>query len=257
MDDSRPFAGQVAVVTGAASGIGRAIALRLAAGGAHVAIVDLQDDLAAKVADDVRRAGTRALALRANVAESADVESALRATASQLGAPTILVNNAGVSRGGRIQDIAENDWDFVIGVNLRGTYLFCKYAVPLMVEQQRGRIINISSGTAVRVGPGSGPYGASKAGIIALTKSIAGEVARYGITANVVAPGITDTPMTRGQFGSEEQLREQATSGRIANPMRVVIQPEDIAHAVAFLALPESRYITGQTLHVNAGSFMP
>jgi NAD(P)-dependent dehydrogenase (short-subunit alcohol dehydrogenase family) len=185
------------------------------------------------------------------------VEAAVRATAAELGAPTILVNNAGVSRGGRVQDIAESDWDFVIGVNLRGTYLFCKHVVPLMVEQQRGRIISISSGTAVRVGPGSGPYGASKAGIIALTKSVAGEVARYGITANVVAPGITDTPMTRGQFGSEEQLREEATSGRIANPMRVVIQPEDIAHAVAFLALPESRYITGQTLHVNAGSFMP
>jgi NAD(P)-dependent dehydrogenase (short-subunit alcohol dehydrogenase family) len=126
-----------------------------------------------------------------------------------------------------------------------------------MVEARYGRIVNIASGTAVRVGPGSGPYAASKAGIIALTKSVAGEVARMGITANVVAPGLTDTAMTRGQFGDEERLQQEASAGRIANPMRVVIQPEDIASAVAFLALPESRYITGQTLHVNAGSFMP
>ena len=125
-----------------------------------------------------------------------------------------------------------------------------------MVDRKYGRIISISSGTAVRVGPGTGAYAASKAGIIALTKAIAGEVARMGVTANVVAPGVTDTAMTRAQFGGQAQLIEQATNGGIANPMRVVIQPEDIAAAVAFFALPESRYITGQTLHVNAGALM-
>ncbi len=256
-DSERPFEGQAAIVTGAASGIGRAIAARLCAGGASVAIVDCQDEAASVVATELESAGGRACALVADVSRSGDVARAVRDATDALGPPAILVNNAGISRGGRVQDIEEADWDLVLAVNLRGSYLFCKHVVPLMTERGYGRIVNISSGTGVRVGPGSSPYAASKAGVIALTKSVAGEVARFGVTANVVAPGLTDTPMTRNQFGDEERLREQATSGRIANPMRAVIQPEDIAAAVAFFALAESRFITGQTLHVNAGSFMP
>lgn len=255
---ARPYEGQAAIVTGAASGIGLAIARRLAAGGAAVTIVDQDGAGAEAAAEELRGAsGVRAQAVRADVSRSTDVRSAVERAAAEFGAPAILVNNAGISRGGRVQDIAEEDWDLVLAVNLRGCYLFCKYVVPAMVDARYGRIVNIASGTAVRVGPGSGPYAASKAGIIALTKSVAGETARMGITANVVAPGLTDTAMTRGQFGDEARLQQEAASGRIANPMRVVIQPDDIASAVAFLALPESRYITGQTLHVNAGSFMP
>jgi NAD(P)-dependent dehydrogenase (short-subunit alcohol dehydrogenase family) len=254
---TRPFEGQAAIVTGAASGIGLAIAKRLAAGGAAVTIVDQNGEGAEAAADQLRAAGAQACAVQADVSKSAEVRAAVARATAEFGAPAILVNNAGISRGGRVQDIAEEDWDLVLAVNLRGCYLFCKNVVPAMVEARYGRIVNIASGTAVRVGPGSGPYAASKAGIIALTKSVAGEVARMGITANVVAPGLTDTAMTRGQFGDEERLQQEASAGRIANPMRVVIQPEDIASAVAFLALPESRYITGQTLHVNAGSFMP
>jgi NAD(P)-dependent dehydrogenase (short-subunit alcohol dehydrogenase family) len=254
---TRPFEGQAAIVTGAASGIGLAIAKRLAAGGAAVTIVDQNGEGAEAAAAELRKAGARACAVQADVSKSAEVRDAVARATGEFGAPAILVNNAGISRGGRVQDIAEEDWDLVLAVNLRGCYLFCKNVVPAMVEARYGRIVNIASGTAVRVGPGSGPYAASKAGIIALTKSVAGEVARMGITANVVAPGLTDTAMTRGQFGDAERLQQEASAGRIANPMRVVIQPEDIASAVAFLALPESRYITGQTLHVNAGSFMP
>ncbi len=252
----RLFEGQVAIVTGAAGGIGRATALRLAAGGARVAVIDQDLEGARQTVRMVESDGGRAIALQADVSKGEDVAAAVVAVRDQLGLTAILVNNAGISRGGRIQDIREDDWDLVIAVNLRGCYLFCKQVVPLMLEGGYGRIVSISSGTAVRVGPGTGPYAASKAGIIALMKSVAGELASKGITANTVAPGLTDTPMTRGQFGDAERLREQAVTGRIANPMRVVIEPEDIAAAVAFLASPESRYITGQTLHVNAGSFM-
>lgn len=249
--------GRIALVTGAGSGIGRAIALRLAGDGAAVAIVDRDRAAAEATAAALRKRGQTATAHRADVSLGAEVERAVHEVCTQLGSPAILVNNAGISRGGRIQDITERDWDDVIAVNLRGTYLCCKHTVPLMLEGGYGRIVNISSGTGVRVGPGTSPYSASKAGIIALTKSIAGELATRNITANVVAPGLTDTPMTRGTFGDGDALKEMAKSGSIANPMRVVIQPEDIAAAAAFFASPESRYITGQTLHVNAGSYMP
>lgn len=254
---ARPLEGQTALVTGAGSGIGRAIAERLASQGAGIAIVDQDAATAHATAATLRETGAKATVHEADVSLSANVARVVEEVRSQLGPVSILVNNAGISRGGRVQDIPEAEWDLVIAVNLRGTYLFCKYVVPLMLEAGYGRIVNISSGTGVRVGPGTSPYSASKAGIIALTKSVAGELATRNITANVVAPGLTDTPMTRGTFGDGDTLQAMASSGRIANPMRVVIQPADIAAAVAFFASPESRYITGQTLHVNAGSYMP
>jgi len=257
VSEAGTFTGQAAIVTGAGSGIGRAIALRLAAGGAAVAVVDLDLPGARETVRLLKHAGGQGLALGADVSQAAAVREAVREARAAIGDPSVLVNNAGISAGGRISEIDDATWDRVVAVNLRSCYLFCKEVAPLMVERRYGRIVCISSGTAVRVGPGTGPYAASKAGVIALTKAVAGEVAGKGVTANCVAPGIVDTPMTRGQFGSEEALLTMATSGRIANPMRVVIQPEDIAAAVAFLAGPESRYITGQTLHVNAGSFMP
>lgn len=253
----RPYEGQAAIVTGAASGIGRAIAQRLADGGAHVAIIDRDLGGANATARAITQSGGQAFAIEADVSNAADVAAAIDGAVAAFGAPAILVNDAGIARMGRVDRLSEEDWDLSMAVNLRGCFFFARQVIPLMVEQRYGRIISISSGTAVRVGPGTAAYAASKAGIIALTKAIAGEVARMGITANVVAPGVTDTAMTRAQFGGQEQLVEQATNGGIANPMRVVIQPEDIAAAVAFFALPESRYVTGQTLHVNAGSLMP
>lgn len=251
------FDGQVALVTGGGSGIGRAIALRLTSEGASVAVIDQNLAGAEETARMVSAAGGEGLALKADVSVADEVRAVVEQARAALGVPSILVNNAGISRGGRISDVTEADWEIVMGVNLRSCYLFCHEVVPLMIEAGYGRIVSISSGTGVRVGPGTAPYSVSKAGVIALMKSVAGEVARRGITANSVAPGLTDTAMTRGQFGDEERLREVASSGAIANPMRTVIEPEDIAAAVAFLASPEARYITGQTLHVNAGSFMP
>ena len=243
-------------MTGAASGIGRAIAQRLADGGANVAVVDRDLAGAKATVAAIQGAGGNAVAIDADVSQAADVVAAVAGAVRAFGSPVILVNDAGVARMGRVDRLSEDDWDLCMAVNLRGCFLFSREAIPLMVERRYGRIISISSGTAIRVGPGTSAYAASKAGIIALTKATAGEVARFGITANVVAPGVTDTAMTRAQFGGQEQLIEQATHGGIANPMRVVIQPEDIAAAVAFFALPESRYVTGQTLHVNAGSLM-
>lgn len=257
MSDASSLLGQAAIVTGGGSGIGRAISLALAARGAGVVVFDRDLKGASDTAGLIAAAGGRSCTVEGDVSIAADVRRAVDQTRAEMGTPGILVNNAGISRGGRVSDISEEDWDLTLAVNLRGTFLFCKYVVPLMVEARYGRIVNISSGTAVRVGPGTSPYSASKAGIIALTKSIAGEVGTRSVTANVVAPGITDTPMTRATFGERPQLEEAASSGRIANPMRVVIEPEDIAAAVAFLVSPEARYITGQTLHVNAGSFMP
>lgn len=253
----QPFAEQVAIVTGGGSGIGRSISLRLAGGGAAVAIVDWNLAGAEETVGMIGATGGRAIAIKADVSNSADVEAAVARTVAELGKPHILVNNAGITGGGYVQDIPEETWNKVLAVNLRGPYLFCKAVVPILVERGYGRIISIASGSGVRVGPGTGAYGASKAGVIALMKAVAGEVAPSGVTANTVAPGIVETPMTYASFGGPEQLKAQATAGRIANPMGVVLQPEDISWAVWYLAHPNTRYISGQTIHVNAGAFMP
>jgi NAD(P)-dependent dehydrogenase (short-subunit alcohol dehydrogenase family) len=254
--ESQPYAGQVAIVTGAASGIGRAVALRLARDGAAVALLDVQAD-GALATQAALPPGARSCVAAVDVSDAAQVRAAVEAAVAALGTPAILVNCAGISRGGPVAGLALEDWERVQAVNLRGTMLCCQAVTPLMAAAGYGRVVNISSGTGVRVGPGSAAYAASKAGVIALTKALAGELASSGVTANVVAPGITDTAMTRAAFGTREAIEAAAREGRIANPMGEVLEPEDMAAAVAFFALPESRHITGQTLHVNAGAFMP
>jgi NAD(P)-dependent dehydrogenase (short-subunit alcohol dehydrogenase family) len=235
----------VAFVTGAGQGIGRAVATRLSAEGAAVAVVDLQAQTAQQVAAGL----PRAVALQLDVADPEQVERAVRAVVAQFGAVDIVANIAGIF--GRVAPVREQtleDWQRVLGVNLDGTFLCARAALGGMLERGWGRIVNVASGQALRPRANIAPYAASKAAVIGFTKALALEVASGGVTVNAVMPGVTDTAMPR-DHGSEERLREQ---GR-RNPMGRIGQPEDVAGVVAFLASEDARYITGQTVAVNGG----
>jgi len=247
-----PLRGRVAWVTGAASGIGRAIAYKLAAQGAGVGVIDLNEQAALAVAEELGGA-----AVACDVSDAEAVRNATRELEQRLGPPDILVNAAGIPHGEPVAGHDEAAWRRVLDINLTGPFHTTREVLAGMMERGYGRIVNISSGSGVRVGAGTAAYGASKAGLIALTRGVANEAAAAGVTANAVAPGLVDTPLTRRAMGTAEQLAAAASQSSIANPMGLVLQPEDIAHAVAFLCHPDSRGITGQVLHVNAGSLMP
>ncbi len=251
-DDLEPLRDRVAWVTGAASGIGRAIAYKLAEQGARLGVIDLVEEAAVQVAEKL--GGT---AIACDVSDAEAVHRACRELEQRVGPPDILVNAAGVAHGEAVAGHNEESWRRVLDINLTGPFHFTREVLAGMMERGFGRIVNISSGSGVRVGAGSAAYGASKGGLIAFTRGVANEAAAAGVTANAVAPGLVDTPMTRQAMGDAEQLASVARSSNIANPMGIVLQPEDIAHAVAFLCHPDSRGITGQVLHVNGGSIMP
>jgi NAD(P)-dependent dehydrogenase (short-subunit alcohol dehydrogenase family) len=237
--------GQVAFVTGAGQGIGRAVATRLSAEGAAVAVIDLNAETARHVADGLQRA----VALQLDVSQPEQVERALQTVASQLGPVDIVANVAGIF--GKVAPVREQtlqDWQRVLAVNLDGPFLCARAALRGMLERGSGTIVNIASGQALRPRANIAPYAVSKAAVIAFTKTLALEVAHAGVTVNAIMPGVTDTAMPR-DHGSEERLQEQ---GR-RNPMGRIGQPEDIAGVVAFLASADARYITGQTIAVNGG----
>jgi NAD(P)-dependent dehydrogenase (short-subunit alcohol dehydrogenase family) len=246
-----PLRGRVAWVTGAASGIGRAIACKLADQGARVGVIDVAAQAALEVAGELRGAG-----VACDVSDAGAVGDATRELERELGPPDILINAAGVAHGEPVVGHDELAWRRVLDINLTGPFHTTREVLAGMMERGFGRVVNISSGSGVRVGAGSAAYGASKAGLIAFTRAVANEAAASGVTANAVAPGLVDTPMTRHAIGDTERLASVARSSNIANPMGLVLQPEDIAHAVAFLCHPDSRGITGQVLHVNGGSLM-
>jgi NAD(P)-dependent dehydrogenase (short-subunit alcohol dehydrogenase family) len=239
-----PLAGRVAVVTGGSSGIGAAVVRLLRDLGAATAALDLHptDDPA-----DVR----------CDVGDPASVHAGLDRVRGWHGEVDILVHSAGVPLRAVIAETRDEDWDRVLRTNLTGGFTALRAVLPGMVQRGWGRIVTVSSGTAVRVNPGSAAYAASKAGLIALTKVAAMEGAAHGVTANVVAPGLTDTPMTRSAIGSDDELLATARSSGISNPMGVVLSPADIASAIAWFCLPEAVHVTGQVLHVSAGSVMP
>jgi NAD(P)-dependent dehydrogenase (short-subunit alcohol dehydrogenase family) len=251
-DDARPLEGRIAWVTGGASGIGRAIARKLAAQGARVGVLDLDAAAAAAVARELGGA-----AAACDVSQERSVESGVKELEAQLGPPDLLINAAGIAHREDVAGHAEASWRRVLEINLTGPFHVTRAVLGGMMARGFGRIVNIASGTGVRVGAGSAAYGASKGGLIAFTKGVANEAARSGVTVNSVAPGLVDTPMTRKLFGDAGALAATAQSSTISNPMGLVLQPEDIAHAVAFLCHPDSRGITGQVLHVNAGALMP
>lgn len=245
------FNNQVAWITGAASGIGRAISLRLAQEGAQVVAID--NNIEALAALHGEFGFNTALC---NVADRASVDALADQLPELLREPQILVNAAGVFVVENLDGHGEESWQRVIDINLNGPFHTTCTVLPGMLSRQYGRIINITSGSALRLSPGAAAYGSSKAGLIALTKTTALEGATAGVTANAVAPGIVETPMTYEMAGGLEALKEMAISSNIANPLGRLLQPEDIAHAVAFLADPRSAVITGQTLLVNGGSIM-
>jgi 3-oxoacyl-[acyl-carrier protein] reductase len=247
VSDASSLADRVALVTGAAQGIGWSIAQELAAAGASVVLADVD---AEKTNQAAKTLGHRALGLAMNVTRSEDVASGIERVMAEFGRLDVLVNNAGITRDGLLIRMKDDDWDRVIDVNLKGTFHCTKAALGVMIKQRRGRVVSIASIVGVMGNAGQTNYAASKAAIIGFTKSVAREYANRGITANAVAPGFIKTAMT-DQLPDDVQtrLKEQIPLGRLG-------APEDVARAVAFLASDAASYITGQVLHVNGGMWM-
>jgi len=244
------LANQVAVVTGAGRGIGQAIALKLAAAGADIACVDLKLEFCAETVQKVQALGRKAWPFAANVSDAASVEATAEQILTATGKVDILVNNAGITKDGLLMRMSEADWDAVLDINLKGTFLFTKAFSRSLLKQRSGRIVNIASVVGLMGSAGQCNYGASKAGVIGFTKSAARELASRGITVNAIAPGFIETAMT-AKLGPEarEALATQIPLGSLG-------QPDDVANAVLFLASPAARYITGQVLSVDGGMAM-
>jgi 3-oxoacyl-[acyl-carrier protein] reductase len=244
------LANQIAVVTGAGRGIGRAIALKFAAEGADLVCVSRTAENSEKVAAEVRGLGRKAWAHAVDVADATAVAGAAEQILAEAGRVDILVNNAGVTRDGLLMRMSEADWDAVLDTNLKGAFLFTKAFTRAFIKQRSGRILNIASVIGLIGNAGQCNYAASKAALIGFTKSVARELASRGITANALAPGFIETDMTAGL---SEQLRADLLK---TIPLNSLGQPEDIAQAAVFLASPAARYITGQVLTVDGGMVM-
>jgi len=241
---------RIAVITGASRGIGRSIALALAAKGATIVAVDMDQAATDAVVAELQAAGTKALAVVGNVTVPADVERMFEAATEAFGRVDILVNNAGITRDGLLMRMKDEDWDAVLNVNLKGAFLCTRAAFKVMSKQRYGRIINIASVVGQMGNAGQANYCASKAGLIGLTKSNARELAKRSITVNAVAPGFIATAMTDAL---SEKVRDELTA---QIPLERLGSADDIANAVVFLASEQSGYITGHVLSVNGGMYM-
>jgi 3-oxoacyl-[acyl-carrier protein] reductase len=244
------LANQVAVVTGAGRGIGRAIALQFAAEGADVMCVSRTVENSEKVAAEVRASGRKAWALAVDVSDGAAVTAASEKILAEAGRVDILVNNAGVTRDGLLMRMSDEDWDVVLNTNLKGAFHFTRAFSRSFIKQRSGRIINIASIIGLIGNAGQCNYAASKAALIGLTKSVAKELGSRGITVNAVAPGFVETDMTAVL---KEELKTELLK-RI--PLNSLGKPEDIAAAALYLASPAARYVTGQVLTVDGGMVM-
>ena len=242
--------GKVAIVTGASRGIGKSVALKLAGEGADVVVTATSLEAAQMTADEIIKMGGKALGLKVNVADSAEVDALFARTVEAFGKVDILVNNAGITKDGLLLRMKDEDWDDVLNINLRGAFACSRAAVKLMSKARFGRIVNISSVVGEMGNAGQANYCASKSGMIGLTKSVAREFAGRNVTVNAVTPGFIETDMTAVlPEKSREALLQQIPLGRFG-------APEDIANAVYFLVSDMGAYVTGQVLSINGGMYM-
>ncbi|MBU4252805.1 MAG: 3-oxoacyl-[acyl-carrier-protein] reductase [Candidatus Omnitrophica bacterium] len=242
--------GKVALITGGARGIGRAIALTFAREGADIVVADVNLEIAQKTASEIESLGRKALALEMDVTNYDLVEAGINKILDKMGKVDILVNNAGITKDNLLLRMSQADWDAVINVNLKGTFNCIKAVSRPMVKQRSGRIISIASIIGLMGNPGQANYAASKAGIIALTKTVAKELASRNINANAVAPGFIQTEMTAKL---SEEIKQKMLE---AIPLGKLGTPEDVANVCLFLASQESSYITGQTITIDGGMVM-
>jgi len=261
MEGMRRFEGQVAMITGAASGIGRACALRFAQEGANVACLDFNVAGNEETAAQCRAVGAQTLAFRCDVARPEDIQASVGVAMAQWGRIDLLVASAGIYTGSPLTEVSLQQWQRLIDINLTGVFLSNKAVAPILMQQRSGSIINISSMAGKTSFPAAAEYSASKSGVIGLTRSVAMELAPYGVTVNAVCPGNTLTEMVRnvaGTVGGRDGLSAQAWLDLRANdcPMKRLAEPWEIAGVVAFLASRDSRYITGQAIEVDGGMVM-
>lgn len=245
------FTGKTAIVTGGSRGIGRAVCLELARGGADIVLCYAGNEGAAmKTASDCEALGVKAITLRCDVSDAAQVTALVETAVERFGRVDILVNNAGITRDNLVMRMSEEDFDAVIAANLKGTFLCMKAVSRLMLKQRYGRIVNLSSVVGLHGNAGQVNYAASKAGVIGMTKSMAKELASRGITVNAVAPGFIETDMTAAMTDAAR------TAAQSSIPMGRLGKAEDVAKAIAFLASDEAAYITGQVLAADGGMSM-
>ena len=243
---------RVAIVTGCAQGMGRAVAELLARDGASVVLNDINKEAVEKVADELEILGLNVKPVAGDVTSSEDVDVLIKETVGEFGTVNILINNAGVLKPTKVIDIEESEWDFVVGVNLKGTFLCSKAVLPYMQSQKWGRIVNFSSTAGKNVSTvGGAHYTSAKAGILGFTRHLAKESAEYGITVNSVCPGLIDTEMVNSTI-SEEKKQEYANSF----PIKRLGQVREVADLVGFLVSDKAAYITGASLDINGGDLM-
>lgn len=247
------MAERIAVVSGAARGIGAAVAKRLASDGMKVGVLDLEEAACAETVSAITAAGGQALALGADVSDEASVQAAVQRLASELGEPTVVVNNAGILRDNLLFKMSVDDWDVVMSVHLRGAFLLTRAVQKYMVEQKWGRIVNMSS-TSAQGNRGQANYSTAKAGLQGFTKTLAIELGKYGITANAIAPGFIVTEMTAAtaaRVGVEFEEFQRAIAAQ--TPVNRVGYPEDIAHTASFLVSEGAGFVSGQVIYVAGG----
>jgi 3-oxoacyl-[acyl-carrier protein] reductase len=245
--------GRVAIVTGAARGIGAATARRLAADGFAVAVLDLEEDDAGDMAQEIESAGGRALAVGADVGDAGQAQAAVDRVAAELGPPVVLVNNAGVTRDNLLFRMSDDDWDLVMRVHLRGSFLMSRAAQKHMTEAAWGRIVNLSSTSALG-NRGQANYATAKAGLQGFTKTLAIELGKFGVTVNAIAPGFVVTDMTRATAARLGRDWDEYVAERAAGiPVNRAGQPEDIANTVSFLVSEGAGFVSGQVIYVAGG----